>query len=61
MTLERLRTAWPASSVQVDGQQIEIVRTSGAGHPVVFLPGAHGTAESFYSQGNPPIFRGNFK
>ena len=50
MTLERLRTAWPASSVQVDGQQIEIVRTSGAGHPVVFLPGAHGTAESFYPQ-----------
>ncbi len=50
MTLDRLRSVWPASTVQVDGQPIEIVRTSGEGHPVIFLSGAQGTAESFYHQ-----------
>lgn len=50
MTLEQLRATWPTSTVRVQGQSIEIVRTAGQGRPVVFLPGAQGTAETWFKQ-----------
>ena len=50
MTLQQLRATWPAATVQVQGREVEIVRTPGKGRPVVFLPGAQGTAETFYKQ-----------
>lgn len=50
--LSQLRTTWPPSSVTVEGHRIEIVRTAGSaeGLPVLWLPGAQGTAESWCHQ-----------
>jgi pimeloyl-ACP methyl ester carboxylesterase len=50
MTLDDLRAAWPASSLRAAGHDLEVVRTAGAGMPVILLPGAQGTAETFYKQ-----------
>lgn len=50
MTLEQLRATWPTSTERVGDQDVEIVRTTGKGRPVIFLPGAQGTAETFYQQ-----------
>ncbi|MFZ4649175.1 MAG: alpha/beta fold hydrolase [Rubrivivax sp.] len=51
-TLHTLSTTWPASSVTVDGHEVAIVRTTGSGEglPVLWLPGAQGTAQSWCSQ-----------
>lgn len=50
--LQQLRATWPVSTVQVGGRAIEVVRTrgSGPGLPVLWLPGAQGTAESWCRQ-----------
>lgn len=50
--LQRLRATWPVSTVQAQGRAVEIVRTagSGSGLPVLWLPGAQGTAESWCRQ-----------
>lgn len=50
MTLEQLRATWPGSRLHVGGQQVEVVRTAGAGMPLILLPGAQGTAETYYKQ-----------
>jgi pimeloyl-ACP methyl ester carboxylesterase len=52
--LQRLRATWPASTVEAGGHTVEVVRTTGsdsaAGLPVLWLPGAQGTAESWCRQ-----------
>ena len=50
--LQSLRARWPVSTVQAQGRAVEIVRTagSGSGLPVLWLPGAQGTAESWVRQ-----------
>ena len=50
--LQQLRAVWPASTVQAAGRTLDVVRTagSGAGLPVIWLPGAQGTAESWCRQ-----------
>ncbi|MFM8768346.1 MAG: alpha/beta fold hydrolase [Rubrivivax sp.] len=50
--LQRLRATWPVSTVLAQGRAVEIVRTagSGSGFPVLWLPGAQGTAESWCRQ-----------
>lgn len=50
MTLETLRDRWPSRTIEVAGQPFEVVRTAGDGPPVVWLPGAQGTAGSFFKQ-----------
>jgi pimeloyl-ACP methyl ester carboxylesterase len=50
--LQQLRATWPVSTVQVGDRAIEVVRTRGSGRglPVLWLPGAQGTAESWCRQ-----------
>jgi pimeloyl-ACP methyl ester carboxylesterase len=52
--LQRLRATWPASTVEAGGHTVEVVRTTvsgaDAGLPVLWLPGAQGTAESWCRQ-----------
>lgn len=50
MGLEQLRSTWPLSRVRVQGGDVDVVRTGGTGAPVILLPGAQGTAETFYKQ-----------
>jgi pimeloyl-ACP methyl ester carboxylesterase len=51
MSLDDLRKRWPTSRLAVQGHDCEILRTQGSdGLPVLWLPGAQGTAESFYRQ-----------
>lgn len=53
MTLEQLRATWPVTVQQADGQDVEIIRTrtrARGGTPVLLLPGAQGTAESWFRQ-----------
>ena len=54
--LQQLRATWPVSVVEAGGHAVEVVRTAGAGTgagaglPVLWLPGAQGTAESWCRQ-----------
>lgn len=48
--LTELRKKFPVTTVQVDGVSVEITRTNGGGKPLVMLPGAQGTSETFYRQ-----------
>lgn len=50
MTLAQLRSTYPRQTIEAAGTAVEIVRTRGAGAPLLMLPGAQGTAESFYPQ-----------
>jgi maspardin len=50
MTLMQLRQTYPRQTIDVNGASVEIVRTRGSGPPLLLLPGAQGTAESFYRQ-----------
>lgn len=50
MTLETLRRRWQVRQLNVAGQAAEVVRTSGGGRPVLWLPGAQGTGEMFFKQ-----------
>lgn len=46
-SLQQLRRTYPLERIAVDGVDIEFLRTRGEGPPLVMLPGALGTAESF--------------
>jgi maspardin len=49
MTLEALRQRWPPQPFTLQGETVSVVRTSGiTGPPVLWLPGAQGTAEIFF-------------
>lgn len=48
--LEQARRRFPKETIDINGTSVEIVRTHGAGNPLVMLPGAQGTAESFSHQ-----------
>ena len=50
MSLIQLRQKYPKEFVDVGDAAIEIVRTRGRGPAVLMLPGAQGTAESYYRQ-----------
>ncbi len=50
MRLQQLRQRYPTSRLHAGVHEIELVRTEGAGVPLLLLPGAHGTAEVFYAQ-----------
>jgi pimeloyl-ACP methyl ester carboxylesterase len=50
MTLQALRERWPVATTRVAGHDVGFVRTSGAGTPVLWLPGAQGNAEMFFKQ-----------
>ena len=50
MSLELLRSRWPAHRLTVGGQVTEVVQTNGGGAPVLWLPGAQGTGELFFKQ-----------
>ena len=48
--LAELRKRFHLSTVDVDGVFVEITRTHGVGKPLIMLPGAQGTSETFYRQ-----------
>jgi maspardin len=50
MTLTQLRETYPRQTIDAGGTSVEVVRTRGAGPALLLLPGAQGTAESFYRQ-----------
>lgn len=50
MTLAQLRQTYPKQTIDVGGTPVEIVRTRGTGPALLMLPGAQGTAESFFHQ-----------
>lgn len=57
MSLQQLRQTWPVKTVRVAGTDVEVIHTPGPGArtgppgtPVVLLPGAQGTAESWLHQ-----------
>jgi pimeloyl-ACP methyl ester carboxylesterase len=50
MTLAQLRETYPRQTIDAGGTPVEIVRTRGTGPALLLLPGAQGTAESFYRQ-----------
>ena len=49
-TLQQLRDIYPVEQIDVQGQALSVVRTSGRGEAMLLLPGAQGTAEVFYKQ-----------
>ncbi|MBL8363313.1 MAG: alpha/beta hydrolase [Rubrivivax sp.] len=50
MDLHDLRRRWPAGTMRIHGEELEVVRTDGGGVPVLLLPGAQGTAEIWFHQ-----------
>lgn len=50
MSLEALSARWTVAATSVGGHDVEFLRTSGPGTPVLWLPGAQGTAELFFKQ-----------
>lgn len=50
MSLQDLRRRWPAGTMRIQGEDLEVVRTTGGGRPVLLLPGAQGTAEIWFHQ-----------
>ena len=50
MTLAQLRQTYPRETIDVGGDPVEFVRTHGAGPALLMLPGAQGTAESYFKQ-----------
>lgn len=48
--LAKARQKFAVSTVDIDGASVEITRTHGAGTPLIMLPGAQGTSETFYQQ-----------
>lgn len=50
MSLQDLRRRWPAGTIRIQGDELEVVRTAGGGTPVLLLPGAQGTAEIWFHQ-----------
>lgn len=50
MSLERLRREFAPRHVEIGGTRVEYIRTNGSGPALVMLPGAQGTAESFFHQ-----------
>lgn len=48
--LAEVRQKYPVSTVDIDGVSVEVTRTHGVGMPLIMLPGAQGTSETFYRQ-----------
>lgn len=48
--LADVRQKFAVSTVSIDGVSVEITRTHGTGKPLIMLPGAQGTSETFYRQ-----------